>query len=293
MSAHVHEFTWRSAAPLKTTFEALTTKPALQTWFAEHVELEPRVGGAFRFWGKHTYDTPSKADATQTVSTFDPPNRFAFAWRFLDCDSEVTFALEENDDGENKTKITGRHAFKTMPGAPRAKELIEDLWRLHGGNFTAYLNGDGELLLPDYNDPSPEICQSILIDAPRAEVFKALITPELLAKWIWAENAKVEPKAGGAYSYGWNYEVDGKKVAGGPTKILEYVENEKLVTDWPDWRGDASVPLQTITWLLADENGKTRVTVIHSGFVRAVDFSDYPFGWAGFLAQLKDVVENE
>jgi len=64
------------------------------------------------------------------------------------------------------------------------------------------------------------------------------------------------------------------------------------VTDWPDWRGDERVPLQTITWRLETEGEGTRVTVVHSGFVRAADISDDPFGWPDFLGRLKAEAES-
>ena len=95
---------------------------------------------------------------------------------------------------------------------------------------------------------------------------------------------------GGRYSYGWSYQVDGREVTGGPSRILELVDNEKLVADWPDWRGDANVPIQTITWTLEDDGDATRVTLVHSGFVRAADWSDYPFGCGGFLSALEKAV---
>ncbi len=292
MSEFTHEFSWDIDATKDAIFAALTSPDALQNWFAEHVEVHQSEGGAFKFWGKHTIETPTKSQATQKITSYNPPQQFAFSWRLYGRESEISFELASSDD-DNKSKVTGRHVFSELPDIARARHLIDDLWKLNHGNLKAFLDGGDSILLPDYDDPSPEIHQSILIDAPRAEVFQALITPEILAKWLWAENAAIEPKKGGSYSYGWNYEIEGNKVAGGPTKILDYVENEKLVTDWPDWRGDKSVPAQKITWLLADEGRKTRVTVIHSGFTRTVDFSDYPFGWGGFLAQLKDVVEND
>ena len=93
-------------------------------------------------------------------------------------------------------------------------------------------------------------------------------------------------------AFGWKYEVAGREVVGGPTRILELVENEKLVTDWPDWRGDADVPVQTITWRLEDDGDGTRVTLVHSGFTRAADWSDYPFGWGYFLGALKGAAET-
>ncbi|MDT8367843.1 MAG: hypothetical protein RQ745_01455 [Longimicrobiales bacterium] len=60
---------------------------------------------------------------------------------------------------------------------------------------------------------------------------------------------------------------------------------------WPDWRGDTSVPIQSVTWLLEPEGEGTKVTLIHAGFVRAVDLSDYPFGWGDFLGRFKEVAE--
>jgi len=80
---------------------------------------------------------------------------------------------------------------------------------------------------------------------------------------------------------------------GGPTKILELVPNEKLVLDWPDWRGDTSVAGQRITCQLEAEGAGTRLTFAHSGFDRTADISDYPFGWVSFMAKLGEVFQGE
>jgi uncharacterized protein YndB with AHSA1/START domain len=94
------------------------------------------------------------------------------------------------------------------------------------------------------------------------------------------------------YRYGWQYKVADRDMAGGPTKILELVENERLVTDWPDWRGDPAKPSTTVTWLLETVGDKTRVTLIHGVFERAADISDYGPGWNHFLGRLKELVES-
>ncbi len=85
----------------------------------------------------------------------------------------------------------------------------------------------------------------------------------------------VEPHEDGRYSYGWRYDVNGRQVEGGPTKILEVVENSKLVTDWPDWRGNTNLRApQRVTWTLEWIGEQTRVTAhpravrAHSGSVR-------------------------
>ena len=84
------------------------------------------------------------------------------------------------------------------------------------------------------------------------------------------------------------HKVDGRDVEGGPTKILEFIPNEKLVLDWPDWRGDKSVAGQRITFQLEAEGSGTKLTFVHSGFDRTTDIGDYPFGWVYFIGKLGD-----
>lgn len=291
MSDYLHHFEWTVPASSEHAFAALTERDALTQWFCEFAEVDLQLGGDFQFWGKHTLDTASQAQANQKVTQLDPPTQFGFSWNLLGCGSRVTFSLSASDDGAGTT-VSGKHQFSGQPSAVRAEQLVDDLWRMNGGNFRAYLDGGDGICLPDYNDPAPEVRLSILIDAPRASVFKALTTPEIMTRWLGGDSPVVELKPDGAYSYGWNYDVDGRSVSGGPTRILEVVENEKLVTDWPDWRGDASVPDQTITWLLEDEGSGTRLTLVHTGFVRPVDVCDYPFGWREFMEELRKTVER-
>jgi uncharacterized protein YndB with AHSA1/START domain len=293
MTALSHDFAVSLPAAPERVFTALTEAAQLQRWFAEHADVEPRVGGAFRFWGKHTYGVPTKKQASQTVRQIEPGRLLAFDWRFADADSEVR--LELTPDGKAPggagTTLKGRHDFHQPPNLPRAKELVDDLWRLNCGNLLAYLKGGAGVLLPDYADPSPSIRLAILIDAPRERVFKALLDPAILNRWI-AGSAVVDPRPGGAYSYGWHYKVGDRDVAGGPTKILELVENERLVTDWPDWRGNPDARTTTITWLVESVGDQTRVTLIHAGFERSADISDYPHGWSHFLGKLKTCVQE-
>jgi len=294
MSAFTHEFVCAVNASKDRLFTALTTESDLRKWFAEHAAVDLSEGGAFRFWGRHTLGTPKENEATQAIVKLSPPNRISFNWRLLNRDSVVTWSVyeEKGDDGALKTKLKVTHSFDSLPDGARAKEQIDDLWRLHCGNLGAWLKDGEGMLLPDFSDPNPEVRQTILINAPREKVFAALTTPEHLKQWFWAPDPQVEPRVGGRYSLGWSYEIGGKKVAGGPTKILELVPNEKLVIDWPDWRGDAAVPVQKVSWFLEEAGpDKTRLTVVHEGFTRASDMSDYPFGWVGFAGALKGVAE--
>jgi uncharacterized protein YndB with AHSA1/START domain len=223
------------------------------------------------------------------VTRLEANRVLGFRWPFEGLESEVVLTLRSTAES-NATQLLVEHHFDR---ASRSADIdaVDDLWRLTAGNLAAHLRGGDGIVLVDYTAASPEIRTSIMIDAPPDRVFRALIDPAALNKWI-ASAAEVEPHVGGRYSYGWTYQHGGRDVIGGPTRILELVPNERLVTDWPDWRGDPQKPPTRVAWLIEPFGSKTRVTVVHGEFPRTVDISDYPFGWRGFLNQLKTVVEE-
>ncbi len=294
MTKHKYEYAYPVPLPASRAdvFTALSDAGALRTWFAEHVEIQTGVGGAFRFWGRHTYGVPGAEQATQTLLRFEPDTALAFSWRLLDRDSEVTWALDEQtgDDGAT-TKITVTHEFESLPSVGRAEALIDDLWRIHTGNLCFYLHGNTDMFRPDFTDDSPEIRCEIVIDAPPDKVFAALTVPDNIKQWFPAPAPVVEPRVGGKYGFGFSFEMDGQTIEPPPMTIAEYVENERLTMNWPDWRMDPNVPDQTISWRLEDLGGKTRLTLLHYGFTRTVDVSDYPFGWQEFLDKIATVAQ--
>lgn len=286
-----HTFVWPLKAPPARVFAALTTAADLKAWLADEVEVDLRPGGAFRFWGRHVYGAPKAG--SQKLTAFEPDRMLAFSWELHGQLSQVRLELSPGDPQDNPagTTLTGSHLFRQEPGIGRAREMADDLWRMLNGTLAAHLRGDERVTRPDFADPNPEVRLSIPIAAPVAKVFEAFIDPDLLKRWTYGPAPVVEPWQGGAYSYGWTYDVGVQQVAGGPTHVIAYEENKALVTDWPDWRGDPDLPSQRITWLFDDLGGQTRVTMIHDGFVRAVDISDYPFGWAGFGRALREIFE--
>lgn len=270
---------------------ALTRDEELESWFAEHARVEPRPGGAFRFWGRHTVGTPGASDATGTIRAIEPGSRLAFEWRLLGVPSEVAITLtpEETDNG-TATRVAVEHAFERLMDRPRAKELVDDWWRFTLGNLTAHTTGHGEVMRPDFADTSPEIRLTTHIAATPEKVFRALTEPAALNQWI-AKDARVDARIGGRFDLGWKAEGDVEH-EGAAMEILELERDRKLTISWPDWRGDTSVPTQSVTWLLEPDDGGTRVTLIHAGFIRAVDLSDYPFGWGHFLSKMARVAEG-
>jgi uncharacterized protein YndB with AHSA1/START domain len=264
-SSFTHTHSWTLPATPDVVFRALIDPAELTQWFAEDVQIEPRTNGVYRFWGRHTLGTPPHDAARQTITRYAPNSALAFSWPINDVDTDVTIALEPVEKG---TKLTLTHDVSGDLAVPRQRALIDDHWRLAISNLSAHLSG-GAAIKPDYFDPTPEVRIVMPIDAPPATVFRALIEPDTLSRWMRATSAVVV----------------------GQTTILEMVPDEKLVLDWPDWRGDKSVPDQTITFLLApDGNGGTTLTLVHAGFGRTTDMSDYRFGWQRFLGELKKEV---
>ena len=264
-------------------FALVSEAAELSKWFAQEVSLDPRVGGAFTFAGDGAYQPTST-----TLTRYEPGRLLAWDWPLQGVIGEVTVEVTPKEAGSTRIDVVSR--FPQLPDVPRARELVDDLWRFHLGNLKALAEGDGRVLLPDFGDPTLAVRQSIHIAAPRAAVFRALVDPAMLMEWTMFGKPDVDPRVGGAYSYGWVYEADGRTVHGGPTRILDLEQDVRLVTDWLDWRGDDTNNGQRITWLLEDDGAGTKLTLVHDGFARAADISDFPFGWVGFLGGIRDAV---
>lgn len=319
------------AAPAR-VFTALTNPAELQRWFAQHAEVELRAGGAYRFYGPAALCAATREEATQQLVAVEPGVSLCYRWKLHGVDSEVSYRLEDasRPPAAEGTVSSADPSVWTSPGAevsevaavtsdsglvgpdgaactlhinhavygdlPFAspRHAIEDLWRLHTGNLMVLLLDDPNLVLPDFTRSTAEVIVSVEIAAPPAKVFRALTVPELMTRWLGTA-AKVD-LATGAYSYGFSYKVEGKQVEGGPTRILEIVPDKKLVTDWPDWRGDLEKPKTHVTWELTPlppDGRRTRLTLTHAGFAHPVDRSDYQQGWGYFVNGVRTVSEEE
>ena len=282
----VHEHLWLLRATPDAVFAALTDERQLSTWFAEHVDIGHAVDEPFRFWGRHSLETPTSHSATQRVTHWEKHSALSFSWRVGDVDTEVRLSLGAVDEG---CRLTLQHHVLAALPHTRPKELIHDYWLLAIGNLSEHLAGGDGVALPDFMDTSPEVRQVIIFDAPPEIVFQTLVTPSLVNVWFDAKESVIEPHVGGQYAINWRYKVDGRDVMAGPTRIVAIVENELLTLDWPDWRGDLTVNQQTITFRLERVNEKTRVTFVHAGFGRTADIGAYPCGWRYFLDKVREV----
>ena len=74
------------------------------------------------------------------------------------------------------------------------------------------------------------LVRQVSIDAPAATVFKYLVDPSLMTRWM-GQNCIFEPFEGGEY----RCEINDNIVAGG--RVLEVVQDQKIVYTF-GWEGD-------------------------------------------------------
>lgn len=289
-----HPFSISLPASSERFFRALTDPAELQHWFANHAEVD-LPGGVYRFHGPAVLGTP--AEGTQQLLSFEPGSALRYRWSIHGVETEVGYRIvpdapADGADGEQKCTLHISHdVYGQLPFAS-PKYAIDDLWRLITGNLRSHLEGDANVVLPDFTRDTAEVVVSIEIAATPAKVFRTLLDPALMTRWLGSV-ARVDLETR-EYSYGMSYQIEGKTVQGGPTRILELVPDEKLVTDWPDWRGDLEKPKTHITWALAPlppDGRRTRLTLTHAGFAHPVDRSDYQQGWGYFLDMVRGVAE--
>lgn len=142
------------------------------------------------------------------------------------------------------------------------------------------------------------------IEAPQAEVFRALITPGSLRAWL-CDTVHIDARKGGLIYLAWN---DGYYSSG---EFTDIVHGESLSFTWRG-PGDAEPSLVHVT---LDSDGSdaagrgTNVSVTHSGIgverdtepagtpssangVGTTTFSDIRQGWSGALENLQSLLET-
>jgi uncharacterized protein YndB with AHSA1/START domain len=264
------------AASAEAIFRALTEADELCLWFAEHVEVS-LPDRRYRFWGRYTPEAPPGTAKLQTLLAAEPNCQLSYGWRLHDRDTIVTIDLEPTERG---TKLRLRHQG-VRPHQPN-NYTMGDFWSLAMENLRSQVErGSTGGLFCDFSDiqQGPEVRLNVEIDAPSKTVFKALIKPSELNRYI-AQDARVDPQVGGVYTYGWD--------SGGPVRILELIPNKELSLHWEY----AQEPDTVLTWTLDGSGGKTRLTLVHSGFAPSRHNADYQVGWLNFMNRIKFMVEG-
>jgi uncharacterized protein YndB with AHSA1/START domain len=254
-------------APPEAVYAALTDAAALRVWLAEHAEVA--LPDRYEFWGRYT---PDGAEPHQRV-LHASDRTLRFAWT-VDCvETTVELTLTENEDAGG-TLLT-----LTQSDLPTFDEILSDkagprgelqtFWSLAIANLADYLLG--RELTPKCDYTSPRLQASVVIEAAPEAVFDSITQPEQFRKWFGA-NVDIEPYVGGRFAMG-GFELDP-----GGAKFVEFEPGRKATLRFADG--------QTDSWELAGSEGKTRLTLMSSGF--DVDNPPYP-GWAGWLAGVAEL----
>ena len=92
-------------------WDALVDPAQVCAWFAEKVEIEPRAGGAYRFWGKYTPTLGVAGPAEQAIAEFIEGAELVFTWawggvpgrcalRVMERGGAVTLDIEHTWEGD-------------------------------------------------------------------------------------------------------------------------------------------------------------------------------------------------
>lgn len=261
-------------APVARVFQALTDSKELEAWFAEHADVsldEKR----YDFWGRFTPEAPSREQGHHPVQTADRNARLRYGWRLRGTDTSVDVRLVEKDGA---TVVSVRH--HGIPRAPvegPSRYAMEDVWFLMLENLKGHIQGRDVVRCDFTRHSIGKLTHTIEIDGSPEAVWKALIDPSQLNRWI-ASNARVEPRKGGAWDLGWG-DV-------GQFEILSIEPNERLSISWTE-----TDEKTVVTWTLQESGGKTRLTIVHSGFAPDKHVDEYDVGWLQYLVSIKSLVE--
>lgn len=233
---------------------------ALPHWFAEHADVSI-PDKRYDFWGRYTPGSPNRDEGRHPLLGYEADKSLKFGWRLNEQDMVVEVTVQPRGDEQIVVVQFTNH---------------EDFWFLSLENLRRHLDGKAPVRCDFSRSMLGDIHHAIEIDAPPDRVFDILIQPEQLQRWI-ASQATVEPRVGGRYDLGWG------SVAS--LRILELVPGEHLRLDWSDEQR------QTILdWTLEESGGKTRLTLVHSGFTPDQD-TGMVNGWLNFMSWIKSIAE--
>lgn len=253
----------RVSAPLKSVRQALTDAAELRVWLAEFAEVD--LPGRFEFWGRHT----PEGDAPRQRVLHADDSALRFVWPLDGVDTTVEISLAEEGPDSTIVSLTQSHYDREeqMSGSS-IRGVMQTFWCLSLANLVDHLEGRALNVKADFT--STVMRDEAIIDAPREQVYQSLIDSEKVSAWFGFPIG-IEPWVGGRYSMG-GFE------SGHAAKVVDLEPGSRVAVDW----GGPGVT----TWELADSDGKTRLTMVQSGF----DEQNPPYaGWLGNVSGLAEL----
>ena len=214
-----------AASPAE-VWHALTDSNAVQSWFAEFVDIDLDAK-RYNFWGRWTLFNPDRIAGQHQVQEAVAERNLAYDWHINGDDTRVTFSLIPDGTG---TILLMRHAQAPDGIVADTQNGSEDFWFLSLENLRRYTDGKLSDARIDYSNPMRgNIRHETEIDAPASRVFGVLTNPDEINRWI-ATDAKVSLEVGGDYNYGWIYEG----MDAGASKIIDLIPDRRISAQTPD-----------------------------------------------------------
>jgi uncharacterized protein YndB with AHSA1/START domain len=261
------------AATPPQVFAALTDSTALMTWFAEHAAVGLEAG-QYDFWGRFTPENPDRAAGRHPIITWTAEAQVQYRWLWRGEDTLVDLRLHPRD---GYTILAVEHAGGYPGKHQLAAYTLEDFWLYSLENLRRYLDGKPCDIRVDFSRPlTGDVTETVDIDASAARVFEVLTDPAEVERWM-ATRADINLETG-KYDLGWG--MPGMH-------LVDVVSNEKVAITFPEGDGRTMI----VTWTLAEAGGKTRLTLIHSGFADDEDTGGVQAGWRNFIGWVRSIAE--
>jgi uncharacterized protein YndB with AHSA1/START domain len=274
-----YDFRMRIGAPRPTVFERLLRIEHLSRWFCGWSRIEPKVGGSFKFGGETCIILPDGRGWETKIDEGEVLRRFAFTWPIQGSDTRVAYELE---DAPGDTTIL-RASHSRVPVRTTTCGDLQDAWRVCLGNLESVAEGRGDSIRPDHAPVmSGELRLSVLIEAPPVNAFAAFANPADVGHWssggVPEAPARVEPRAGGAFSLGDTQE---------PNQILEWSDGTRIVL-----RAKGR-PEEGLAFDFEEKASGTAIYLTATGFDgRPEDILRQRGRWSDRLVCLKNFVES-
>ncbi|NUW45168.1 SRPBCC family protein [Nonomuraea rhodomycinica] len=253
----------RVQAPVKEVRHALTDPAAMRVWLAEHAEVE--LPGRYAFWGRHT----PEGDAPRQRLLHADDRTVRFAWTLGGVEATTEFAVEE--DGDDATIVSlsqSDYDHQEAIANTSIRGVLQTYWCLALANLAEHL--EGRELTPKIDFTTPDMRAEVVVDAEPDAVFDSLVDSEKATRWFGYPLA-IEPRVGGRFAMGG---LDNPN----PAVIVDLEPGRRLSVDWG--------PVGVGTWELDGSGGRTRLTLVQSGFEGELP----PYGaWGGILAGLSEL----
>ncbi|MFI9592107.1 SRPBCC family protein [Nonomuraea sp. NPDC052265] len=254
----------RVQAPVKEVWHALTDPAAVRVWLAEHVEVD--LPDRFEFWGRTTPE--GDAPHQRVLSADDRGVRFA--WLLDGVETTAELAVEEDGDSATIVSVSQSHFdFQDVVTGKSIRGVLQTYWFQVLAGLAEHV--EGRALTPRADFTARELRAEVTIDAAPAQVFESLIDSETVTKWFGIP-IEIEPYVGGRFAMG------GFANDPSPAKVLELEPERRFSVDW----GGPGVS----SWELAGSAGRTRLTLVQSGF----DAERPPYAaWGGMLSGVAEL----